>query len=184
MTFFCMSLQNITEIKRPVPPGRGVGEEQMRERLTKIEMPGEVKKKLRPKLNWRILIVVGVLVVILFIVFLLFKGVIGNGKKAENNAAWQAVFLSDGQVYFGKVVSEDEREVIMQNIYYLQTPGSLQQGGDNLNKQKGEISLIKLGGEIHGPKDEMRINRDQILFIEDLKADSQVVEAIKRHEGK
>lgn len=156
----------------------------MRERLTKIEMPGEVKKNSRPKFSRRILIMVGILIVVLVVIFLLFKGVVGGGKKTENNVAWQAVFLSDGQVYFGKVVSQDKSEVILQNIYYLQTPGSLQQGGDNLNKQKGEISLIKLGGEIHGPQDEMRINRSNVLFIEDLKDDSQVAEAIKRHEGK
>lgn len=153
----------------------------MRERLTRIEMPGEVKKSSKPKFNWRIFLVAGILVVILVAAFFLIKAGVGSGKKAGNSVDWQAVFLSDGQVYFGKVASENDREVILKNIYYLQTPGSLQQGGDSLNKQKGEISLIKLGGEIHGPQDEMRINREQVLFIEDLKDDSQVVEAIKRH---
>jgi hypothetical protein len=42
------------------------------------------------------------------------------------------------------------------------------------------INLVKLGAELHGPTDEMRINRDHILFIEDLKDDSQVVQGIKR----
>ena len=44
--------------------------------------------------------------------------------------------------------------------------------------QQPEFTLIKLGGELHGPKDQMTINRNQILFIEELKADSKVVTAI------
>ena len=43
------------------------------------------------------------------------------------------------------------------------------------------VSLVKLGDELHGPADKMEINRDQILFIEDLKPNSQVVMAIKNY---
>ena len=46
-----------------------------------------------------------------------------------------------------------------------------------------QISLIKLGNELHGPTDEMRITRSHILFIEDLKNDSAVVLAIKTFRG-
>jgi hypothetical protein len=42
------------------------------------------------------------------------------------------------------------------------------------------INIVKLGGELHGPTDEMRINRDTVLFIEDLKSDSKVVSAINQ----
>lgn len=41
--------------------------------------------------------------------------------------------------------------------------------------------LVKLGDELHGPKDEMRINRDQVLLWENLKGDSKVTDAIKNH---
>ena len=41
--------------------------------------------------------------------------------------------------------------------------------------------LTKLGGEIHGPEDKMIVNRQQVLFIENLKPDSKVVQLIKDH---
>jgi hypothetical protein len=34
---------------------------------------------------------------------------------------------------------------------------------------------------LHGPEDEMRINRDQILFTEDIKADGRVAQAIAEY---
>jgi len=52
----------------------------------------------------------------------------------------------------------------------------LQQKTDETDKTK--LELVKLGNELHGPEDQMSVNRDQILFIEKLKADSQVVKTI------
>lgn len=92
---------------------------------------------------------------------------------------YQAVFLTNGQVYFGKLFREDSRYPILRDVYYLQVtqpPQPLQAG----QVPPTNINLVKLGGELHGPTDEMRINRDQILFIEDLKPDSQVLAAIRQ----
>jgi len=102
-----------------------------------------------------------------------------------NEKEWQAVFLTNGQVYFGKVVKHNKVEMKIKEIYYLQVTQPLQQsdqGGDQASKQ-GELSLVKLGNELHGPTDSMTINRDQILFIEDLKDDSKVVQAIANHKS-
>jgi len=41
--------------------------------------------------------------------------------------------------------------------------------------------LIKLGSEIHGPDDEMIVSKDQILFFENLKKDSQVSASIDKY---
>lgn len=46
------------------------------------------------------------------------------------------------------------------------------------------FSLVKLGNELHGPEDKMSINLSQVLFVEDLKVDSKVVEAIRAYELK
>lgn len=94
---------------------------------------------------------------------------------------WQAVFLSNGQVYFGNVTSLNPDTVVLKKIYYLQTSGTLQAGGE---QQPKDLALVKLGSELHGPTDEMRINRDQILFIETLKSDSKVVKAIEQFSSK
>jgi len=43
------------------------------------------------------------------------------------------------------------------------------------------LQLIKLGKELHGPKDQMVLNRDHILFIEELSSDSKVVKSIEKY---
>jgi hypothetical protein len=104
---------------------------------------------------------------------------VGSGFVSDNDA-YQAVFLTNGQVYFGKLSRTNSQYPVLTNIYYLQVSQGLQPI-DATVPQPG-VSLVKLGDELHGPQDAMFINRDQILFYEDLKNDAQVVQAIKRFE--
>ncbi|MFA6410271.1 MAG: hypothetical protein WCW26_01710 [Candidatus Buchananbacteria bacterium] len=115
-----------------------------------------------------------------------YTGVGGNLFSATQlRGSWQAVFLTNGQVYFGKVAKIDKDSVILKDIYYLQVvtkPLQQSQGGDTTaqadQQQEQRLTLIKLGNEIHGPKDEMIINRSHVVLMEDLKDDSRVVQAI------
>jgi hypothetical protein len=99
-----------------------------------------------------------------------------NGDEYMPNGT-QAVFLTNGQVYFGTIQSKTDREVVLTGIYYLQSDRGVNTGA-NLETQQ-DIKLIKLGNELHGPEDYMELNRDHILFIENLKIDSKVVKAIQ-----
>lgn len=92
---------------------------------------------------------------------------------------YQAVFLTNNQVYFGKLYNTNSAYPTLRDIYYLQVTQVLQPKDPKAPAQ--QINLVKLGGELHGPEDAMRINRGQILFVEDLKADSQVVSAIANY---
>jgi hypothetical protein len=101
-------------------------------------------------------------------------------------SGWQAVFLSNGQVYFGQIKKSTEHEIVLTDIYYLQVIDKpLQQGqvgedgapaGQPQTQQ--ELTLTKLGTELHGPTDQMNINRDHVLMTEELREDSKVVTAI------
>ncbi|MEK7630079.1 MAG: hypothetical protein AAB432_01705 [Patescibacteria group bacterium] len=94
-----------------------------------------------------------------------------------SNNVYQAVFLSNGQVYFGNLSREASQFVVLNDVFYLQitqAPQPLKAG----ETPPTNINIVKLGGELHGPTDEMRINRDQVLFIENLKTDSRVTQAI------
>lgn len=92
---------------------------------------------------------------------------------------WQAVFLSNSTVYFGQVSSYGGQWLELRDVYYLQRAQTPQpSGGTEEQASKGKLVLIKLGNELHGPRDSMRINREHIVFVEDLKPDSQVVTAI------
>jgi len=117
----------------------------------------------------------------------LFGQIAGDNLKIDQGK-YQAVFLTNGQVYFGKIAAHEGNYVELDDIYYLQVKPVLQQGDENNNEnanpkdQKTELSLVKLGNELHGPLDRMMINRDQIVFIEDLKDDSKVSDAIRRYQ--
>ena len=69
---------------------------------------------------------------------------------------------------------------MLREVFYLQVTQALQPKEQDAPPQQN-INLVKLGGELHGPQDEMVLNRDHILFYEDLKSDSQVVKAIVQY---
>lgn len=102
---------------------------------------------------------------------------------------YQAVFLTDGQIYFGKLDTSNEEYAVLSDIYYLQVQQVVQPvQGEEGDEAEGEdaqqqISLAKLGNELHGPEDEMYINRDNVLFWENLKEEGSVVEAIRNFQN-
>lgn len=135
------------------------------------------KKKESGFSAWQALILILVIVIaVIGVVYYIFVG-----PQPSRSTEWQAVFLTNGQVYFGHISSENNREITLEDIYYLQISNPLQQDGQPA--PKGELSLVKLGNELHGPKDIMFINRDQVLFTEDLRDDGKVVGAILRHKA-
>jgi len=99
---------------------------------------------------------------------------------SSSSGTYQSVFLVNGQVYFGKLSNESGDFMTLRDVYYLQVNQAIQPAAEG-QTQTPDISLVKLGGELHGPTDEMRINSAQVLLIEDLKSDSNVVRAIAEY---
>lgn len=139
---------------------------------------------------WAVIIMSAVL-----ILTLIFNGLLSSNTKNFGRLSdwadftkYQAVFLTNGQVYFGKVTDANNQTLVLEDIYYLRSAANLQVSdkvsGTSTPEQADNFSLIKLGKEIHGPEDKMSINLSQVLFVEDLKYDSKVVEAIKAYEMK
>lgn len=124
-------------------------------------------------------------VVLLVAIALLIGGMIwmiaNGGAKTEkeyvDKGKYQAVFLNGGQVYFGKVKDLNNRFLVVDSIYYLRVNEQQAQGEQNQQASQ-DISLAKLGCELHGPQDQMVINREQVTFWENLKDDGQVAKAI------
>lgn len=97
---------------------------------------------------------------------------------------YQAIFLTNGQVYFGKLGSVNSTYIDLTDIYYLQVQQSVQPADKKTDNADPQVSLAKLGSELHGPEDQMHISRDQVLFWENLKDNGKVVEAIKKNQQK
>lgn len=102
--------------------------------------------------------------------------------QAVKGKEYQAIFLTNGQVYFGKFSNVNSSYVKLTDIYYLQVQQSVQPK-DSSSSNNQQVSLAKLGGELHGPEDVMYINRDQVLFWENLKDSGKVVTAIKNYQS-
>lgn len=142
-------------------------------------------------------VVLGVVVLVLIVLGILFRGKLFGGQEGKMDgekpaatakpSGYQAVFLTNGQVYFGKISDTDEVYATLTDIFYLQVVQPPLQGqqppGQPAPQPQPQISLVKLGNELHGPVDEMRINREHILFYEDLKGDGQVVQAINNYKA-
>lgn len=91
-----------------------------------------------------------------------------NLKNLFSEDLYQAVFLSNDQIYFGHLKKAGSDFLILTNVYYVK----INEGGAG--------QLVKLGQiEPHAPRDEMIINQDHILFWENLKLDSPVVKTIQ-----
>ena len=106
-----------------------------------------------------------------------------NGSVEKDR--FQAVFLTNGQVYFGKLQNVEGSYVELNNIYYLQVQQSVQPSTTNPEKadsSDSQVSLTKLGKELHGPTDQMYISRSEVLFWENLEKGSTVVKAITDYE--
>jgi len=118
-----------------------------------------------------------VTVVIVLLATLLYLG--GNKESGQiDGTKKQAVFLTNGQVYFGEIKTVNGKYLDLRGIYYLNVNQQVQPDQSDQKTQQSSISLVKLGCELHGPLDKMIINRDQVTFWENLKDDSQVSKAI------
>ncbi len=107
-----------------------------------------------------------------------------TADNAVKSKQFQAVFLTNGQVYFGKFADINSSYVKLTDIYYLQVQQTVQPSSSSSSSNNNQqVSLAKLGGELHGPEDEMFISRDQVLFWENLKNSGKVVQAIDNYQA-
>lgn len=116
-------------------------------------------------------VIIGLLLVIIlgFAVYSLFSK---NADETEriDRTTYQAVFLEGNQIYFGKLRDIDSQYPILEDVYYVKLEDEKATSG----------RLVKLGIiEPHGPKDQMILNRNYILFWENLKQDSKIIQTIR-----
>lgn len=128
-------------------------------------------------------IVVAVIVLLLASVAIWFmfgkNAVAGNGIETDK---YQAVFFSNDQIYFGKLSELNSENMRLTNVFYLKNKEQADSKNANPQQDASDVELVKLGGEIHGPEDEMIIAKDQILFFENLKSDGTVSKTIQGYQ--
>lgn len=161
---------------------------------TEIEQPVvRAKKRKGPKIFLTLILILALIFVVLLFVSKFTNwdvlGINKSGEKAVEIKAseWQAVFLTNGQVYFGKLKNVNGNYPTLEDVYYLQVQNVPIQPAEAASEEEGvqpaietqeQLILIKFGTELHKPMDKMSINKDHILMYEDLAEDSGVVKAI------
>jgi hypothetical protein len=104
-----------------------------------------------------------------------------SGLVVRNEGTFQAVFLDNNQVYFGRLEEVNQDFWSLTDIYYLRTGGTVQQGGA---VSPSQIDLIKLGAELHAPTDEMIIGKEHVVFYEEIGEDSEIMKLIRQHKDR
>jgi hypothetical protein len=82
-------------------------------------------------------------------------------------AHYQAVFLTNGQAYFGRYVDRLGPYIKIEDPYYIQVSKAATETAP------AEQKLVRRGQELHNPEGAMQIPKSGILFVEDLSDNSQ-----------
>jgi hypothetical protein len=120
-----------------------------------------------------LVLAVGLLVLVIVVLVVRRSGVLAfldpGALDAVDKNGYQAVFLTGGQVYFGKLQQQGSY-FLLTDVFYLSVPSD----------PNAQPQLVKRGSEIQAPVDPMIIPAGQILYIENLRPDGQVATAIRK----
>jgi len=150
--------------------------------LTTSNVPGKSGKESRRREGkwWRwatgVLLVCAGIVIAAVIGLLVFGG--SSADQFVKSDKYQAVFLTNGQVYFGHIKHINSSFIDLQNIYYLQSSNN--SSSSSSSSTSNNVTLIKLGCELHAPYDQMVINMSQVSFWENIQNGGQVGKGISQ----
>ena len=92
-------------------------------------------------------------------------------QKLTFQTEYQAVFLDNGQIFFGKLENAGSDYPLIRDVFYVQTQ-------TKPDTKEVKSILIKRGSEWHGP-DMMYINARHIVAMEPVSPSSRVAQLIK-----
>lgn len=142
--------------------------------------PVRPSKKVKRSFRWLAILT------IVFATLALIVGVWLLWPKAASGAPidksrYQAVTLTNGQVYFGKLTDYNSEYLKLTDVYYIQTRQTSDTTGASKTSTDQSNQLIKRGNEVHGPEDEMVLFKDQVSYYENLKLDGEVAQLIDKY---
>lgn len=103
-----------------------------------------------------------------------------SGGLVPATDRYQAVFLDNGQVFFGKLKNTKGEYLVLEGAYYTKKADVPEDATDEQKAAiEANVSLSKVGNEVYGPDTTMSIRSEQVLFWQNLKSDSKVGKAIE-----
>jgi hypothetical protein len=111
--------------------------------------------------------------------------------EAMPSSTYQAVFLANGQVYFGHLKQINKSYFSLRDVYYIrediagqsETADETDAANPDTTTPQTAFSVVRLGEEIHQPQNALILNADQIVFWENLQTDSRVISAIAEEQA-
>ena len=106
---------------------------------------------------------------------------VASGSTTFNKDGYYAVFLNNKEAFVGHITDLNATTINMSSLYYLTFDPPKDAGGNpipNANPNDYKPALKKLGQEVWGPKDAVQINRQNMEYYTELRADSPIVKAI------
>lgn len=94
----------------------------------------------------------------------------GTPAAYVDTTTYQSVVLVTNQVYFGRLRIDGD-------VYLLTDVYQLNASSDS---NSGTVQLVKRGSELSGPAEPLVIPGRSVLFFENMKQDSQVMQAIRQ----
>jgi hypothetical protein len=93
---------------------------------------------------------------------------------ALGRAQYQAVFLANGQTYFGRYYDRIGAYVKIEDVYYLQQTPAADSALSPTTK------VVRRGGELHSPAPRMLVPKSAVLFVEDLTDASPIAQFMRQ----
>lgn len=111
----------------------------------------------------------------------------------QTQSKWQAVFLTNEQVYFGHLTQYGLNYWRLDNAHYIKMvkvpvvptisdPKIKQE--DQQPQFENRTSLVKIGDDIHQPENTLYIPKEQILFWQDLQNASSIAQTLRAEGGR
>lgn len=113
------------------------------------------------------------LILILTLMFFI-HGCGKSDQKIKIGTEYKAVFLDNGQVFFGMIEETGPSYLMLKDVFYVQS----QVVQEDKDKKEVRNILVKRGSEWHGP-DLMYITTRHVVVIEPVSPNSRVAQLIK-----
>ncbi len=100
-----------------------------------------------------------------------------SGATGIDSSRYQAVFLEDGRVVFGKLTPFNEESFKLTNVYAL---GATEEAeGESSTEASNKLQLVPTVSNVHGPEDAMIIMKAKVLYFQNLRTDSEAARLIQ-----
>lgn len=176
--------------RKTAPPKAATPLEKIYQEEDEVRPRADLKKISQPRIKEpheglikTIVFILAILVVGATVYFLFFRTKsVAVDPKAKD---WYAIKLVDGEIFYGQVQDVKADPVVIENVYY--NYDQAKESGATKDQSKvveetGNLRLVKRGKETHGPDGSMNVIRAQVLYMEALKSDSKVLQAILQYE--